>query len=69
MSDFRFSCPFCQQHLACENGNRGTTILCPACKAEIKVPGLPGLAIHIPTSGHGVGNYSPPVPPGRAPNR
>ena len=66
-SDFRFTCPFCQQHLACEDASRGKEIQCPACQAKISIPGLLGLTTHAPTTGHAVGNYSIPVSPGHAP--
>ena len=65
-SDFKFSCPFCQQHLACEDASRGTQIQCPSCKAQIAVPALLGLTSHAPSSQHAVGNYSPALTPGEA---
>ncbi|MHC1765733.1 MAG: hypothetical protein AB9869_15775 [Verrucomicrobiia bacterium] len=63
-SDFKFSCPFCQQHLACEDDLRGSQIQCPACKAQITIPALLGLAAHAASKDHAVGNYIPPVMPG-----
>jgi hypothetical protein len=66
-TDFKFSCPFCQQHLACDDNSRGREIQCPACKAEITVPGLLGLATHAASKDHAFGDYSPALRPGQAP--
>jgi hypothetical protein len=66
-SDFKFACPICQQHLACEETLRGAPIQRPACKAQITIPALLGLAAHAPSQDHAVGNYCPPVMPGHAP--
>lgn len=40
-SDFRFACPHCGQHIACEERCCGLPIDCPACHARIKVPSKP----------------------------
>lgn len=55
MSDFKFSCPACGQHIACDTSNAGMNIACPACQTAITVPqpppaaaapaGPPGLSI------------------------
>src|ERR1044071_9470604 len=37
MSDIRFSCPKCGQHLACEPCMLGKQIVCPACKKPISI--------------------------------
>jgi hypothetical protein len=38
MSDVRFSCAHCQQHLECDDAWCGNVIACPACGQEIQVP-------------------------------
>ena len=38
MSDFKFSCPHCQQHLEAPEEMAGATIDCPHCKQRISVP-------------------------------
>ena len=38
MSDIRFACPFCTQHIACDRSFSGSDIDCPACGARITVP-------------------------------
>jgi DNA-directed RNA polymerase subunit RPC12/RpoP len=41
MSDIKFSCPQCQQHIQAEQGYAGMEISCPACNARMVVPGRP----------------------------
>ena len=38
MSDFKFTCPLCNQHIAGDEALRGQKIPCPGCHAEITVP-------------------------------
>jgi len=38
MSDYRFSCPHCDQHLAAPPECMGTIIECPTCKKSIQLP-------------------------------
>jgi hypothetical protein len=38
MSDVRFACPFCSQHIACDRSYSGAPIDCPSCGARITVP-------------------------------
>ncbi len=40
MSDHKFSCYRCGQHLACDESLSGTQIQCPACQATLLVPFL-----------------------------
>jgi hypothetical protein len=52
MSEFKFSCPHCQQHLRCEEQLAGREIQCPACDALIRIPPVPGqTAEYKPESG------------------
>jgi hypothetical protein len=50
MSDFKFSCPTCGQHISCDTSNVGMTVACPACNTALVVPPPPQAA--------------PPAPPG-----
>ena len=38
MSEFKISCPTCQQHLTCEESYRGAEFACPTCGGVITVP-------------------------------
>ena len=38
MSDVKFSCPHCSQHISCDQGWVGQVIQCPGCQQQIKVP-------------------------------
>ncbi|MFM2081773.1 MAG: hypothetical protein RL380_464 [Verrucomicrobiota bacterium] len=38
MSDFKFTCPLCNQHITGDETLRGQKIPCPGCTAEITVP-------------------------------
>jgi phage FluMu protein Com len=44
MSDFKFSCPTCGQHLKCDEGLSGRQISCPKCKTVVTVPQIAGAA-------------------------
>ena len=41
MSDFKFSCPNCDQHLNVDDGWAGHQIACPGCQSQIRVPEAP----------------------------
>ena len=52
MSEFKFSCPHCQQHLQCDEQFSGRQIQCPACQVLIHIPPVPGrTAQYSPESG------------------
>jgi DNA-directed RNA polymerase subunit RPC12/RpoP len=52
MSEFKFSCPHCEQHLQCDEQLSGRQIQCPKCNHLIKVPPVPGhTADYTPQSG------------------
>src|SRR5579859_5255548 len=42
MSDFKFSCPHCTQHLLCDESFSGRQIQCPHCQHLIVIPHIPG---------------------------
>ncbi len=41
MSEFKFNCPQCKQHIACDTTYVGAQINCPACGQAIIVPPMP----------------------------
>ncbi len=58
MSDLKFACPTCQQHIQADQGYAGMEISCPACAGKMLVPGTPMVAavsapVHAPV-------YAPP---------
>jgi len=61
MSDFKFSCPSCQQHIQADHGYAGLQINCPACNAPIIVPG----AVATPPAPVLSAAEAPPPPPPR----
>jgi DNA-directed RNA polymerase subunit RPC12/RpoP len=42
MSDFKFSCPHCKQHLQVNEQFSGRQIQCPNCNHLIRIPAAPG---------------------------
>jgi len=64
MSQFKFSCPQCQQHLQCDEEFSGREIQCPGCHHLIRIPPVPGkTAQYTPESGKTWATF---VPPGNA---
>lgn len=50
MSEFKFACPVCGQHITCETGSSGSPMACPTCfrqlvVPEATVPGASGLVL------------------------
>ena len=41
MSDIKFSCPQCGQHITCDPNWMGHQLSCPACQNQITVPQVP----------------------------
>ncbi|HEY5914413.1 MAG TPA: hypothetical protein VJA21_27810 [Verrucomicrobiae bacterium] len=41
MSEFKFACPFCGQHISAASNSSGTSITCPTCFQQIVVPQAP----------------------------
>jgi hypothetical protein len=69
MSQFKFSCPQCQQHLQCEEQFSGREIQCPSCHHLIRIPPIPGKTVEYkPESGKTWATFVPPgneaKPPG-----
>jgi hypothetical protein len=42
MSEFKFNCPHCRQHLKCDEQASGRQIQCPNCNHLIRIPPVPG---------------------------
>ena len=41
MSEFKYACPVCGQHIKCDSTQSGTTMECPTCFQKIIVPQAP----------------------------
>ena len=68
MSEFKFSCPHCDQHMKCNEEASGRQIECPNCHHLIRIPAAPGrTAEYKPESGMTWGTFVPSgnVPPPR----
>lgn len=65
MSDLKFACPNCQQHIQCEAGYAGLEIACPACHSKMVVPQPVGAAAPALAQAPGlrVSASAPPPPP------
>jgi hypothetical protein len=67
MSDIKFACPHCQQHIQCEPGDAGMQIACPACSGSMVVPGQASAPVPAPApvrvSGLPPGVAAAPPPP------
>jgi hypothetical protein len=48
MSEFKFFCPQCGQHILCDTGYSGKQIKCPICQKAIVVPQSPAAAPVLP---------------------
>jgi len=41
MSEFKYACPVCGQHIGCDSSQAGTVMECPTCFQKITVPQAP----------------------------
>lgn len=41
MSEFKYACPVCGQHISCDSSQAGTVMQCPTCFQQIIVPQAP----------------------------
>jgi hypothetical protein len=41
ISELKFACPVCRQHIACDPGLGGLQMECPTCLAKIIIPKAP----------------------------
>jgi len=70
MSEIKFACPHCRQHIACDDAYCGARIDCPGCQRELFVPRRaafvpiqPGnLALELPVASK-MGSHAPPIIP------
>jgi hypothetical protein len=44
MSEFKFACPVCGQHMVCDSSQAGTVMDCPTCFQKITAPNAPASA-------------------------
>jgi DNA-directed RNA polymerase subunit RPC12/RpoP len=44
MSEFKYACPVCGQHIKCDSSQTGTVMECPTCFQKITVPQAPATA-------------------------
>jgi len=50
MSEYKFSCPHCDQHLSGTPAWAGSSLNCPTCKRDFTVPPPPAGAVAVPTA-------------------
>jgi DNA-directed RNA polymerase subunit RPC12/RpoP len=43
MSEFKYACPVCGQHIQCDSSQSGTTMECPTCFQKITAPQAPAM--------------------------
>ncbi len=63
MAEFKFSCPQCNQRIACDVSYSGMQINCPSCQKLIVVPEAPGSAAPPSASVSPRPAYEAPPPP------
>ncbi len=44
MSEFKYACPVCGQHIKCDSSQAGSVMECPTCFQKITVPQAPASA-------------------------
>jgi len=60
MSEFKFNCPHCDQHLQCDEQFSGRQVQCPTCNVLIRIPPIPGKTAQFdPESGMTWATYPP----------
>ena len=68
MTEYKFECPHCKQHLKCEEHLSGRQIQCPNCNHLIRIPPVPGKTAEFkPESGMTWATFIPPA--GEKPNQ
>ena len=43
MSEFKYACPVCGQHIKCDSSQAGSQMECPTCFQKITVPQAPSI--------------------------
>ena len=59
MSEFKYACPVCGQHIKCDSSQAGTQMECPTCFQKIIVPQAPTDEQKFILTGQKVGNERP----------
>ncbi len=67
MSEFKFSCPNCGQHLAADEGWSGAQIRCPKCESQIVVPRLVAATLAATPAAPSVPAAPPVIAPAAGP--
>jgi len=62
MSEFKISCPNCQQHIACDESHYGLQLNCPTCGTLIQMPSGPTPPVGLSLAS---AQPAPPPPPPR----
>jgi hypothetical protein len=64
MSEFKFACPVCTQHIRCDSAQSGSVMDCPTCLQKIIVPFAPASADSpiVPTGQRYVEKKPEPLP-------
>lgn len=50
MSEFKFACPVCGQHITCDSGSSGSQMACPTCFRKLVVPQATGSQAFVLTA-------------------
>lgn len=64
MSEFKYACPVCGQHIKCDSSQSGTQMECPTCFQKIIVPQAPTEEQKLILTGTKVGDRPPSKTPG-----
>jgi DNA-directed RNA polymerase subunit RPC12/RpoP len=59
MSEFKYACPVCGQHIKCDSSQSGTQMQCPTCFQKIVVPQAPSEEQKFILTGSKVGGDRP----------
>src|SRR5215469_5996943 len=59
MSEFKYACPVCGQHIKCDSSQSGTQMQCPTCFQQIVVPQAPSQEQKFILTGSKVGGDRP----------
>lgn len=62
MSEFKLSCPHCQQHVLADDAWAGNAIDCPHCRKAFTIPAPPGATLPPPAAARSQPSTQPPGP-------
>jgi len=63
MSEFKFSCPHCDQHIQCDSKYSGRQIQCPGCNHLIVIPASPTVLEQVNYQAQSGMTWATHVPP------